>query len=109
MLGTTESLAGIQSKVNISRASDASTRCQTFVANGSSKSIKTRPRSQRIITFFRFHLSTKTPASGAKKRPGIIRAVNTNPTAVSGVPPPSSVAAAAIARKPSQSPRDPTS
>ena len=108
MLGTTESLAGIQRRVKISNANDASTRCQTVVANGSKSRIATRPRSHKIMTFFLFHLSTKTPASGARNKPGMILAVKTNPTAVSGVPPPNSVAAAAMARNPNQSPNDPT-
>ena len=107
MLGTTESLAGIQRSVKISKAREANTRCQTVEAKGRSRRMKTLAKSQLIMTFFRSHLSTSTPASGAKKRPGIIRTEKTKPTAVSGVPPPSSVAAAAMARKPSQSPVDP--
>ena len=59
---------------------------------------------QVIITRFRFQRSTRTPAIGARNRPGTTLAVMTIETAASGVPPPTLAAATTIAKKPNQSP-----
>ena len=101
-------MAGDHRRVHISSTSEAMSSCHTWSTNGSSRSVAARPRSQETITFLRSHRSTSTPATGPRKKPGTMRAAITRPTAVSGDPPPTRVASAAMARKPIQSPIDET-
>src|SRR3954471_18534498 len=104
MFGTDASLAGDHASVKISITNDASTRPDTLCTNGSDATTAARPRSQTTITFLRSQRSIITPATGARKNPGMMRADMTRPTAAPPDPPPTSAARMVMARKPSQSP-----
>ncbi len=107
-LGTDASFAGDQSRVKISRRSEARNRPGTVSTNGMEASTRPLPTSQATITRLRSHRSTRTPAAGAKKKPGMSRAERTRLIAPSGEDPPIRAAAAVTATKPIQSPSEDT-
>ena len=102
--GTDASFAGDHSSVKTSSTSEAITRPNTLVTNGSVTITPARPRSHTIINRFRFHRSTKTPATGPRKNPGMMRAESTRLMAAPLFPPPTWAASAVMASSPSQSP-----
>src|SRR4051812_22870605 len=82
--GTDASLAGDHSSVPISRMNDATTSVDTWSMNGSVRSTAARSTSQETITFLRSQRSTSTPAIGARKKPGTMRAIMTSEMAAAG-------------------------
>ena len=64
--------------------------------------------SQVTITRLRSQRSTSTPPTGARKMPGIMRALITSPTAASDDEPPTRAASEMTATIPIQSPSDDT-
>src|SRR5437588_4042511 len=107
-LGTDASLAGDQASVHTSSTREARTRPATLCTNGSVHSTPARMRSQVTITLLRSQRSIITPATGARKKPGMMRADITRPTAAPPEPEPNDAARTVMARKPNQSPNDET-
>src|SRR3954462_10084321 len=107
-LGTDASLAGDHARVKISITSEAITSPVTLCTNGNVAITEARPRSQTTITFLRSQRSIITPATGARKNPGMMRADTPRPTAAPPEPLPTLTARIVMARNPSQSPTDDT-
>jgi hypothetical protein len=106
-LGTLASLALDHSMVPTSSRNDAITRPSTLSTSGRLTNTPARPTLQTTITRLRSQRSTNTPASGDRKKPGMIRALITRLIAAASLLPPMRAAMAAMAKKPIQSPREP--
>src|SRR3954465_2443108 len=92
--GTYASFAGDHSSVATSSTSDAMTSVHTWSMKGSVHSTAARVTSHATITFLRSQRSTSTPAIGARKKPGTMRADSTSEIAAAGELPPTRVAMA---------------
>src|SRR5581483_11676847 len=79
-------------------------RPSTLWTKGNEQITAARARSQVTMTFLRSQRSIITPVTGARKKPGTMRADITRPTAAPPDPEPIDAARIVMARKPSQSP-----